>query len=84
MTTTTNERPTMDQRLARASATSDLTVSLDARKDVDDLQKQLKKMGAKIVDPAGKYYDNYYGVYFEDPNGLEFEGMWYGRMGKAA
>lgn len=37
MTATTNERPTMDERLASASASSDLTVSLDARKDVDYL-----------------------------------------------
>jgi catechol 2,3-dioxygenase-like lactoylglutathione lyase family enzyme len=51
---------------------------LSARKDVDALQKFLKRLGAKIVDPAGEYYEKYYGVYFEDPDGLEFEGMWYG------
>jgi catechol 2,3-dioxygenase-like lactoylglutathione lyase family enzyme len=50
---------------------------LNKRKDVDDLQHYLKRIGAKIVDPAAEYYDNYYGVYFEDPNGLELEGMWY-------
>jgi catechol 2,3-dioxygenase-like lactoylglutathione lyase family enzyme len=50
---------------------------LSRRKDVDDLQKFLKKTGAKIVDPAAEYYDNYYGVYFEDPDGMELEGMWY-------
>lgn len=52
---------------------------LGSRKDVDDLQKYLKRVGAKIVDPAGEYYKNYYAVYFEDPDGLEFEGMWYGK-----
>jgi len=57
---------------------------LGSRKDVDDLQKLLKKMGAKIVDPAREYYENYYGVYFEDPDGLELEGMWYGEISKAA
>ena len=51
---------------------------LSAKKDVDALQKFLKQLGAKIVDPAGEYYDKYYAVYFEDPDGLEFEGMWYG------
>lgn len=50
---------------------------LGKRKDVDQLQNHLKKMSAKIVDPAGEYYENYYGVYFEDPDGLELEGMWY-------
>jgi catechol 2,3-dioxygenase-like lactoylglutathione lyase family enzyme len=54
------------------------------QKDVEDLQKYLKRSGAKIVDPAGEYYDNYYGVYFEDPDGLELEAMWYGKIKKAA
>ena len=50
---------------------------LGRRKDVDDLQKFLKGVKAKIVDPAAEYYENYYGVYFEDPDGMELEGMWY-------
>lgn len=50
---------------------------LGSRKDVDDLQKFLKKNRVKIVDPAGEYYEDYYGVYFEDPDGMELEGMWY-------
>jgi catechol 2,3-dioxygenase-like lactoylglutathione lyase family enzyme len=53
--------------------------SLRSRKDVDDLQAFLKKTGAKIVDPAGEYYANYYAVYFLDPDGLKLEGMRYGR-----
>lgn len=57
---------------------------LASRKDVDELQKLLKEMGAKLVDPAAEYYTNYYGVYFEDPDGLELEGMWYGKIRKAA
>jgi catechol 2,3-dioxygenase-like lactoylglutathione lyase family enzyme len=57
---------------------------LSSQKDVDALQKFLKKMGAKIVDPAGEYYKDYYGVYFEDPDGLELEGMWYGKLKKSA
>jgi len=57
---------------------------LGSQKDVKDLEKFLKKLGAKIVDPAGEYYDDYYGVYFEDPDGLELEGMWYGRLKRTA
>ena len=53
---------------------------LSSRKDVDDLQFYLNRIGAKIVDPAAEYYDNYYGVYFEDPDGMEIEGMWLGKL----
>lgn len=53
---------------------------LGSRKDVDDLQFLLTRMGAKIVDPAAEYYNDYYGVYFEDPDGMEIEGMWYGKL----
>lgn len=53
--------------------------SLRSRKDVDDLQDFLTKIGAKIVDPAGEYYDNYYAVYFLDPDGLKLEAMRWGR-----
>lgn len=52
---------------------------LKSRKDVDRLEAHLRKMGARIVDPAGEYYENYYAVYFLDPDGLRFEGMKYGR-----
>ncbi len=51
---------------------------LGSKKEVDELQIYLKKVGAKIVDPAGEYYDKYYAVYFTDPDGMKFEGMWYG------
>jgi catechol 2,3-dioxygenase-like lactoylglutathione lyase family enzyme len=51
------------------------------RKDVDDLQAFLKDdLGATIVDPAGEYYDDYYAVFFLDPDGLKLEGMKYGEM----
>lgn len=52
---------------------------LGSRKQVDELQEFLTSLRAKVVDPAGEYYPDYYGVYFEDPDGLELEGMWYGR-----
>jgi catechol 2,3-dioxygenase-like lactoylglutathione lyase family enzyme len=51
---------------------------LESRKDVDDLQAFLKKLGARIVDPAGEYYDDYYAVFFLDPDGLKLEGMKWG------
>jgi catechol 2,3-dioxygenase-like lactoylglutathione lyase family enzyme len=49
-----------------------------SRKDVDALQEFLKEIGATIVDPAGEYYDDYYAVFFVDPDGLKLEGMKYG------
>jgi catechol 2,3-dioxygenase-like lactoylglutathione lyase family enzyme len=52
---------------------------LRSRKDVDDLQAFLRdEVGATIVDPAGEYYDDYYAVFFLDPDGLKLEGMKYG------
>ncbi|MGH6866597.1 MAG: VOC family protein [Methyloceanibacter sp.] len=51
---------------------------LRSRKDVDDLQAFLEKEGVPIVDPAGEYYDDYYAVFFTDPDGLKLEGMKWG------
>ncbi len=51
---------------------------LQGRKDVDALQAFVKKLGAKIVDPAAEYYDDYYAVFFLDPDGLKLEGMKWG------
>lgn len=51
---------------------------LRSRKDVDALQAFLKKIGATIVDPADEYYEDYYAVFFLDPDGLKLEGMKYG------
>jgi catechol 2,3-dioxygenase-like lactoylglutathione lyase family enzyme len=54
---------------------------LRSRKDVDDLQTFLRdELGATIVDPAGEYYDDYYAVFFLDPDGLKLEGMKYGEQ----
>jgi catechol 2,3-dioxygenase-like lactoylglutathione lyase family enzyme len=50
---------------------------LSSHKDVDALERYLERTAVKIVDPAGEYYENYFAVYFEDPDGLELEGMWY-------
>ena len=51
---------------------------LRSRKDVDDLQVFLQETDTVIVDPAGEYYDDYYAVFFLDPDGLKLEGMKYG------
>ena len=52
---------------------------LRSRKDVDALDKfQRDELKAEIVDPAGEYYDDYYAVFFLDPDGLKLEGMRYG------
>lgn len=53
------------------------------RKDVDALQDFLGEHGAKIVDPAGEYYDDYYAVFFLDPDGMKLEGMKWGEKARA-
>jgi catechol 2,3-dioxygenase-like lactoylglutathione lyase family enzyme len=58
---------------------------LRSRADVDALEAFVKEQGATIVDPADEYYDDYYAVFFLDPDGLKLEGMKYGeRHAKAA
>jgi catechol 2,3-dioxygenase-like lactoylglutathione lyase family enzyme len=54
------------------------------RKEVDALQAFLEKQGTKIVDPAGEYYDDYYAVFFLDPDGMKFEGMKWGERHEQA
>lgn len=52
---------------------------LRSRKDVDELDAFLRnELKAEIVDPAGEYYDDYYAVFFLDPDGIKLEGMKYG------
>lgn len=50
------------------------------RKDVDALQAYLERQGVRIVDPAGEYYEDYYAVFFLDPDGLKLEGVKYGEL----
>ena len=57
---------------------------LRSRKDVDELQVFLTNLGATIVDPAGEYYDDYYAVFFLDPDGLKLEGMKWGEKTEQA
>ena len=57
---------------------------LRSRRDVDDLEAFLKEEGVTIFDPADEYYDDYYAVFFLDPDGLKLEGMkWGEREAKA-
>jgi catechol 2,3-dioxygenase-like lactoylglutathione lyase family enzyme len=57
---------------------------LRSRRDVDALQDFLRESEANIVDPAGEYYDDYYAVFFTDPDGLKLEGMKYGERHERA
>jgi catechol 2,3-dioxygenase-like lactoylglutathione lyase family enzyme len=57
---------------------------LRSRHDVDELQNFLRELGATIVDPAGEHYDDYYAVFFLDPDGLKLEGMKYGERQEQA
>jgi catechol 2,3-dioxygenase-like lactoylglutathione lyase family enzyme len=53
---------------------------LGSRAEVDALGAFVKELGARIVDPPGEYYDDYYAVFFFDPDGLKLEGMKYGEL----
>lgn len=53
---------------------------LRSRRDVDALQTFLEKEGIRIVDPADEYYEDYYAVFFLDPDGIKLEGMRYGEL----
>ena len=57
---------------------------LRSRRDVDALQAFLQKLGARIVDPADECYEDYYAVFFLDPDGLKLEGMKYGDLREQA
>jgi catechol 2,3-dioxygenase-like lactoylglutathione lyase family enzyme len=57
---------------------------LRSRKDVDALQDCLRREGVRIVDPAAEYYDDYYAVFFLDPDGIKLEGMKWGERHRAA
>jgi catechol 2,3-dioxygenase-like lactoylglutathione lyase family enzyme len=57
---------------------------LRSRADVDALQAFLEERGTTIVDPAGEYYDDYYAVFFLDPDGMKLEGMRYGERHEQA
>jgi catechol 2,3-dioxygenase-like lactoylglutathione lyase family enzyme len=53
---------------------------LGSRAEVDVLGAFVKKLGARVVDPPAEYYDDYYAVFFLDPDGLKLEGMKYGEL----
>ena len=51
---------------------------LRSRREVDELQAFLDDNKVSIVDRAGEHYEDYYAVFFLDPDGLKLEGMIYG------
>jgi catechol 2,3-dioxygenase-like lactoylglutathione lyase family enzyme len=53
-------------------------LELRSRSDVDELAVFLKENNVDIFDPAGEYYEDYYAVYFMDPDGIKLEGMTFG------
>jgi catechol 2,3-dioxygenase-like lactoylglutathione lyase family enzyme len=55
---------------------------LGSRAEVDALGAFVVKLGAQIVDPPAEYYDDYYAVFFLDPDGLKLEGMKYGELSR--
>jgi catechol 2,3-dioxygenase-like lactoylglutathione lyase family enzyme len=52
---------------------------LASRKDVDHLGAFLVQHGMTVLDPPGEYNgdENYYAVFFADPDGMKLEGMVY-------
>jgi catechol 2,3-dioxygenase-like lactoylglutathione lyase family enzyme len=52
---------------------------LASRKDVDALDAFLARHEVNVVDPPGEYNgdENYYAVFFTDPDGMKLEGMVY-------
>jgi len=52
---------------------------LSSRKDVDELGAFLEQHGMTVVDPPGEYNgdENYYAVFFTDPDGMKLEAMVY-------
>jgi catechol 2,3-dioxygenase-like lactoylglutathione lyase family enzyme len=53
-------------------------LELRSRNDVDELEAFLKANDVDIVDPAGEYYEDYYAIYFHDPDGIKLECMTFG------
>ncbi len=53
-------------------------LEMASRGDVDAVEAFLRANDVDIVDPAGEYYDDYYAVYFLDPDGIKLECMTFG------
>lgn len=49
----------------------------ESREDVDSFYQKLLDAGVTILDPPDHYYgNNYYAVFFADPDGLKLEYVW--------
>jgi catechol 2,3-dioxygenase-like lactoylglutathione lyase family enzyme len=53
-------------------------LELGSRGDIDQLETFLRANEVDIVDPAGEHYEDYYAVYFLDPDGIKLECMTFG------
>ncbi len=78
-----------DARAKRRHRTGDVgyhhyAFELRSRRDVDALEAFVRSLGARFVDPAAEYYENYYAVFFLDPDGMKLEGMRYGERHEQA
>jgi catechol 2,3-dioxygenase-like lactoylglutathione lyase family enzyme len=49
-----------------------------SRADVDAVQAMLEREGLPVADSAGEYYEDYYAVFFNDPDGMRLEAMKWG------
>jgi catechol 2,3-dioxygenase-like lactoylglutathione lyase family enzyme len=55
-----------------------LALEVRSRSEVDEVEVFLRANSVDIVDPAGEYYEDYYAVYFLDPDGVKIECMTFG------
>lgn len=51
---------------------------LENRAAVDALHEHVRKRDIEVADPPDEYYEDYYAVFFLDPDGMKLEGMKYG------
>jgi predicted lactoylglutathione lyase len=64
------------------SSSTELTIghNVNSKEDVDEVMKQAKEAGAKIVKAAGDTFWGGYSGYFQDPDGHLWEIVWNPKM----
>jgi catechol 2,3-dioxygenase-like lactoylglutathione lyase family enzyme len=63
---------------ADAAGLHHYALELASRSDVDEVAAFLASNDVDVVDPAGEYYEDYYAIYFLDPDGIKLECMAFG------